>query len=59
VKHYTKNIGTIVSIPCGQLAMIEGYYACSGEYSVYFFVKSDGKRRGVYKPEELKFLNGK
>ena len=59
MKHYTKNIGTIVSIPSGQVAMIEGYHNGTGEYSVYFFTKLNGKRREMYKPEELKFLNGK
>ena len=57
MKHYTKDIGTIVSIPNGDTAMIEGYHTTTGEYSVYFFTKVEGKRRKMFKPKELRFLN--
>ena len=56
MKHYTKDIGTIVSIPNGDIAMIEGYHKTTGEYSVYFFTKVEGKRREMFKPKELRFL---
>ena len=57
MKHYTKDIGTLVSIPNGDIAMIEGYHKTNGQYSVYFFAKVDGKKRRLFKPEELRFLN--
>ena len=57
MKHYTKDIGTIVGIPSGGIAIIEGYHTTTGQYSVYFFAKVEGKKRELFKPEELRFLN--
>ena len=57
MKNYTKDIGTIVSIPGGNIAMIEGYHHTTGKYSVYFFTKIGDKKRELFKPAELRFLN--